>query len=224
MKPIRVLVVDDHPLFRQGVASLLREQTDMEIVGEAEDGAQALNRIQALLPDVILMDIQMPIVDGIEATRKIKEILPNSKVIILTVAEEEHSLFEAIKSGADGYLLKKIGSQALLQAIRGVFHGEASISSSMAAKILKEFSEQSRRGKSKEETPDELSPRETEVLDLVTQGQTNKEIAAALAISEGTVKNHMRNIMDKLHLRNRAQAAVYALRQGLVSKKPPSLD
>ena len=222
MKPIRVMVVDDHPLFRQGVASLLREQTDMEFIGEAEDGARALSQIQALHPDVILMDIQMPNVDGIEATRKIKEILPDSKVIILTVAEEEQKLFEAIKSGADGYLLKKIGSQALLHTIRGVFLGEASISRTMASKIIKEFSEQARRDKSNEEGLQELSPREMEVLDQVTQGQTNKEIAAFLSISEGTVKNHMRNIMDKLHLRNRAQAAAYALRQGLVFKKPPS--
>lgn len=221
MKPIRVAVVDDHPLFRQGVASFLREQADMEFVGEAEDGSQAVDLARKEHPDVILMDIQMPNTDGIEATRKIKEILPASKVVILTVAEEDRSLFEAIKSGADGYLLKKIGSQALLQTIRGVVRGEASLSGAMASKILKEFAEQSRRDKSKEEEAQELTSREREVLTLVTQGQTNKEIASVLSISEGTVKNHLRNIMDKLHLRNRAQAAAYALRQGLVSPKPP---
>ncbi|MFQ5847237.1 MAG: response regulator [Candidatus Methylomirabilales bacterium] len=215
MERIRVLVVDDHALFRKGLVSMLRDQPDFEVVGEAPEGQAALAKAKELMPDVILMDIYMPGCGGLEATQQIKEALPYVKIVILTVSEEDQNLFSAIKSGAQGYLSKNIEPQQLFEMLRGVVKGEAPISRLTAAKILHEVARQAKQGR--EEHPgEELSPREHEVLELLTKGSTNKEIAAALGISDNTVKNHLRNILDKLHLQNRVQAAAFALRKGLV--------
>ena len=217
MKTIRVLLVDDHALFRSGVAGLLREQPDFELAGEARDGREALERANDLMPDVILMDVYMPEVGGLEATRKIKDSLPYVKIVMLTVSEEEGDLFEAIKAGAHGYLLKNIEPKELLRSLRDVFQGEAPISKRAATKLLDEFARLSRGDSRKEQ--DNLSPREREVLEHLTTGATNKEIASSLCISENTVKNHLKNILAKLHLQNRVQAAAYALRKGLTQDR-----
>lgn len=220
MEAIRLLLVDDHALFRKGLASMLRDQLDFEVVAEAQDGQEALAKAKELMPDVILMDIYMPGCDGLEATRRIKEALPYVKIVILTVSEEDQNLFSAIQSGAQGYLLKKIEPGELFEMLRGVVKGEAPISRATGAKILNEFARQVKRGR-EEDPGEQLSPREREVLELLTKGSTNKEIAAALGISDNTVKNHLRNILDKLHLKNRVQAAAFALQKAL---SPPHKD
>ncbi len=218
MKPIRVLLVDDHALFRKGLASLLAREKGFYVVGEAQNGAEALSKAKDLKPDIVLMDIYMPGGDGLEATRRIREALPSSKVVILTVSEDDKNLFEAIKSGAHGYLLKKIELGDLFEMLRGVSRGEAPISRATAAKILKEFAEQASRGR-EEPAEEKLSLKEREVLELVTRGLTNKEIGNKLGITENTVKNHLKNILDKLHVKNRVQAAAFALQHEL-AKNP----
>lgn len=217
---IRVLVVDDHALFRKGIVSLLSGEDGFEVVGEAEDGLRALEKARELVPDLILMDVSMPRCNGPEATRRIKENLPDVKVVMLTALEEDENLFEAVRSGAQGYLLKKIEPSAFFANLRGVLRGEASISRVMAAKLMGEISRHANRSGSGADPGPELSPRETGVLDFVAQGKSNKEIAAALGIAENTVKNHLKNILEKLHLENRVQAATFALRQGLLNKPP----
>jgi len=219
MSGIRVLLADDHALFRGGVASLLATESDFDVVGQAADGRQAVEMARELMPDVILMDISMPVMDGLEATRRIKAELPYVKIVILTISDGERSLFEAVKSGAQGYLLKMIEPQALCGTLRGVVRGEAPVSRVMAARLLEEFTRQARQTDPVAPAP-ELTVREREVLEQVTLGRSNKEIAAALAISENTVKNHLKNILEKLHLENRVQAATFALREGLVARPP----
>jgi two-component system, NarL family, nitrate/nitrite response regulator NarL len=216
--PIRILLVDDHALFRKGIASLLAAEPGFEVVGEAGDGEQAIERAQELMPDLILMDVNMPGVSGPEAARRIMELLPYIKIVMLTISEDEQDLFEAVRAGAQGYLLKKIEPQALFETLRGVVRGEASISRLMAAKLLGEFSRQSKQSASPANRQAELTSREEEVLGLVARGKSNKEIAAALSIAENTVKNHLKNILEKLHLENRVQAATFALREGLLKK------
>lgn len=216
--PIRIMLVDDHALFRKGIASLLAAEPGFEVVGEAGDGVQALEQVQELMPDVILMDVNMPRASGPEATRRIMAILPYVKIVMLTVSEDDQDLFEAVRSGAQGYLLKKIEPKGLFDTLRGVVRGEASISRLMAAKLLGEFSRQGNQQAVPNGRQTELSIREDEVLGLVAQGRSNKEIAAALTISENTVKNHLKNILGKLHLENRVQAATFALREGLLKK------
>jgi len=207
-----VLLADDHSLFRKGLASLLSSNKGFKVVGEAQDGTEALNKAKDLKPDLILMDVYMPGGNGLEATRRIKETLPSVKVVILTVSEEDKNLFEAIKCGAHGYLLKKIEPRDLFEMLRGVFRGEAPISRATAAKILNEFAAQAHRAT--EEMPEErLSPKEREVIEFLTKGWTNKEIGNKLGITENTVKNHLKNILDKLHLENRVQAAAFALQR-----------
>src|SRR3989304_1106795 len=215
---IRVLLVDDHILVRRGVAELLAKKEGIEIVGEAANGAEALEKVRVLMPDVVLMDVYMPGCNGLEATRRIKEEFPYVKVIMLTVADQDRVLFEAIKAGAQGYLLKEIEPEELIQMIKGVQRGEAPISRTTAARLLAEYSREAKEGPKKPRTESPLTEREQQVLELVAKGQTNKEIAAALHISNSTVKNHLSNILEKLHLQNRIQAATYATREGLIGK------
>ncbi len=218
--PIRVLVADDHPLFRKGVASLLAGEPDFEVVGEASNGQEAIEKAREFMPDVILMDVSMPGVNGLEATQRIKQEFPYVRIVILTVSDEDQNLFEAIKHGAQGYLLKKIDPQTLFRTLRGAVAGEAPLSRSMATKLLAEFARQSRRGSQSPAPTGTLTEREKEVLGLLAAGKTNKEIGEALAIAENTVKNHLKNILEKLHLENRVQAATYAIREGLAQKPP----
>ncbi len=221
MNTIRVLLADDHSLFRRGVAAALADQPDIQVVGEAIDGLQAVVKAQELFPDLVLMDISMPGMDGLEATRRITVDLPHVKIVILTIAEEDENLFEAIKAGAQGYLLKNVEPRALVQTLRAVFRGEASMPRRMAAKILAEFARQAQMSQATARPETCLTGREREVLGLVAGGATNKEIATRLGISPSTVKNHLRNILEKLHLENRVQAAAFALREGLAPPPTP---
>lgn len=217
MEPMRILLVDDYILFRKGLRALLDAQPDFDVAGEAENGQEALEQAQKLMPDLILMDIAMPVCDGLEATRRILAQMPYVKIVILTVAEDDQSLFEAIKSGAYGYLLKKLEPDELFEMLRGVSRGEAPISRYMASKIMREFSQLAQESAPKSETQ-QLTDREREVLQLVAQGLSNKAIADKLVVAENTVKNHLKNILTKLHLENRVQVAVYAAQQGWVNE------
>lgn len=213
MERIRVLIVDDHTLFRRGVATLLAGREEFEVVGEASNGEEAVERARELMPDVVLMDIKMPQMDGITALRKLKEEMPYLRVIMLTVSETDEDLFHAIKAGAQGYLLKNVDPDYLIACLQQAQRGEVPISPTMAAKILKELT-----APAEAPTPP-LTARERQVLELLAGGLANKEIAFNLKLSENTVKNHLRNILEKLHLQNRVQAALYAVRMGLVDKQ-----
>ncbi|MDI3341242.1 MAG: response regulator transcription factor [Sphaerobacter sp.] len=222
MTQISLLLVDDHALFREGLASLLSYQPDLTVVGEAASGEEAVERARELVPDVVLMDIDLPGIDGIEATRQIKRQLPEVRVVMLTVYDDEERLFESIKAGAQGYLIKNIRSAELLDQLRGLARGEAAISRRMAARILGEFARLKQQAAILE--PDDgLSPREVEVLELVALRLSNKEIAERLCISEHTVKNHLKNILAKLQLSSRRQAAAYAVARGLI-RAPQARD
>lgn len=207
---IKVLIVDDHLLSRKGIASILSANALFEIAGEATSGAEALEKAKYLMPDLILMDIRMPGGDGLEATRLIKSAMPHIKIIILSVSDDVQDFFEAIKRGAQGYLLKNMEPEYWLDYILSIAQGEAPISRVLAAKILQEFSVQKAA-----EFDSRLSEREKEVLQLISQGLGNKEISEKLYISESTVKNHLRNILDKLHLQNRMQLIAFAYQHGL---------
>ncbi len=210
MQPVRLLLVDDHALFREGLISLLAYQDDFTVVGEAEDAETALAQAHALAPDIVLMDIELPGVDGVIATRRLKMELPAVTVVMLTVRDDSETLFEAIKAGAHGYLVKNVRSVELLEQLRGLARGEAAISRRMASRILEEI-----RGQAEPFGFEEaLTARELEVLELVAGRLTNAEIAARLAISEHTVKNHMKSVLSKLHLHNRHQAAAYGVARG----------
>jgi two-component system NarL family response regulator len=213
---LRVLIVDDHALFRRGLQMVLDGEPDIEVVGEAADGHQALERAQELMPDVVLMDVRMPRRSGIEATREIRDALPHVRIIMLTVSDEEADLYEAIKAGAAGYLLKEVSTDEVPDAIRTVMAGQSRISPSMASKLLSEFAAWSRRTGPPEVRGPTLTERELEVLRLVAQGLANRDIARELFISENTVKNHVRNILEKLHLHSRMEAVVYAVRENLL--------
>jgi DNA-binding NarL/FixJ family response regulator len=221
MSALRIALADDHLIFRKGVAAVLASRPGFEVVGEASDGLEAIEIARTVIPDVILMDLTMPKCSGLEATRAIKAEIPHVKIIVLTVSDTDHDLFGAIKSGADGYLLKNIQPPQLFQVLEGLQRGEAPITGVLAARILKEFREPATSPMPVEEEND-LTSRENQVLELVAEGLTNKEIAAALSVAEDTVRAHIRQILEKLHLRNRIQAAVYAVRQGLV--QPPKED
>lgn len=209
---VRVLLADDHPLFRDGIASLLSSH-DYTVVGQASEGAEAVRLAQSLQPDLILMDIRMPGVDGLEATRLIQARHPQMRIVILTVSEEDADLFEAIKSGAAGYLQKSLDSEQFFTLLESVLRGEAGLTPVMAGKILNEFAHPTEEGQAAD---DDLTPRERQVLELVARGATNSEIAERLVISENTVKFHMKNILQKLQARNRAEVVAYALRSGLI--------
>ena len=210
----KLLLADDHTLFRKGLVSLLEQERCFEIVGEADNGQQAIAQTKVFRPDLVLMDIHMPVVDGLEATRQITKTLPQSRVVILTVSEEDKDVFEAIKCGAYGYLSKKIEPEKLCELLLGVSRGEATLTGSTATKILQEFAaEQSTTCEAADLRA--LTEREQEVLKLLATGLTNKEIGARLSLAENTVKNHLKNILAKLHLQNRVQAATLAVQQGL---------
>lgn len=209
---LRLLLVDDHALFRDGLVNLFRYENDFTVVGEAEDADSALDQARELLPDLVLMDIDLPGADGVAATRRIKAELPHVSVVMLTVHDDTEKLMEAVKAGAEGYLVKNIRSAELLEQLRGVKRGEAAVSRRMAARILEEF----RRPEELPEPEGDLTQRELEVLELVADRLSNKEIAAQLFLSEHTVKNHLKNILSKLHLRSRRQAAAYGVARGWV--------
>lgn len=209
---IKVLVVDDHLLSRKGIASILATHPLFTIVGEATNGQEALEQAKALRPDLILMDIRMPGVSGLEATRLIKEAMPYVKIVILSVSDDVQDFFEAIKKGAQGYLLKNMEPEYWIDYIISIVQGEAPISRALATKILQEFA-----APKPDMLGSKLSEREKEVLQLVSHGLGNKEIGEKLYISESTVKNHLRNIMDKLHLQNRKQLIAFAYKNGLIN-------
>jgi DNA-binding NarL/FixJ family response regulator len=208
---IKVLVVDDHLLSRKGIVSILSAHGMFEIIGEATNGQEALEKARELMPDLILMDIRMPGGSGLEATRLIKEEMPYVKIVILSVSDDVQDFFDAIKKGAQGYLLKNMEPEYWLDYIISIVQGEAPISRDLASKILQEFSIQKA-----DISNNKLSEREKEVLQLVSQGLGNKDIGKTLYISESTVKNHLRNILDKLHLQNRMQLIAFAYRNGLI--------
>ena len=221
MNPIKVLVVDDHALFRRGITAVLANQEGLEVVGEALDGLEAIKKAEEIAPDVILMDLNMPHCSGLEATQAIETKMPQVNILVLTVSENEADLFAAIKYGARGYILKNTEPEDLIHAIFHIAQGGVIVSPLMAAKLLTEFKDSGtgEREEAAQETETILSPREGEVLQMVAQGATNRQIADSLFISENTVKTHLRNIMDKLHLANRSQAAAYAIQRGLVQYK-----
>jgi DNA-binding NarL/FixJ family response regulator len=210
MPPLRLLLVDDHALFREGLISLLSYQDDFIVVGEAEDAQSALEQARTIKPDIVLMDVELPGEDGIIATQRLTIELPEVTVVMLTVRDDSQTLFEAIKAGAQGYLIKNVRSRELLEQLRSLARGEAAISRRMAARILEEI-----RGQTEPFGPGErLTERELEVLELVAARLSNAEIADRLVVSEHTVKNHMKNILSKLHLHNRHQAAAYGIARG----------
>jgi two-component system NarL family response regulator len=218
-EPIRVLIVDDHALFRRGLEMVLKEEADIEVVGEASDGTEAVARAAEALPDVVLMDIRMPRSSGIEACRSMKTASPSAKIVMLTISDEEEDLFDAIKAGASGYLLKDIPLDEVAESVRAVHGGQSLINPSMAAKLINEFATLARReGEERaEQVPaPKLTDREMEVLKLVAKGSSNRDIARVLFISENTVKNHVRNILEKLQIHSRMEAVMVAVREKLI--------
>ncbi|MBN1368684.1 MAG: response regulator transcription factor [Dehalococcoidaceae bacterium] len=217
---MKVLIVDDHALFRSGLASLL-EANDIEVVGEASSGLEAVEKARQLIPDIILMDVKMNDFSGIQATRLIKTEIPSIKIVMVTAFDDDEDLFEAMKSGASGYILKNIKAEEFIKLLSSVNDGDVAVSPWIADKIVKElFRKPGRLEKSGPE--EDLTQKEVRVLKLVAGGSANKEIAASLKISENTVKYHLRNIMEKLHFKNRAQMAVYAAIRGIVSNDNPA--
>ena len=218
MKRVRVLLVDDQALFREGLATLLRLRAELELVGEAKDGAEAIAQAQKLRPDVVLMDLRMPVMDGVEATRRIGATLPAVRVLVLTTFEEEEEVFAALRAGAAGYLLKASPSEKVVEAICAVARGESVLQPSVAAKVMVEFNRLASREERRAAQPlaDPLSSRELAVLQALTDGLSNKEIATRLGITEGTVKNHMTSVLGKLGVLDRTQAALRARELGLI--------
>ncbi|MBC9819699.1 response regulator transcription factor [Terrabacter sp. MAHUQ-38] len=222
MKPsdaIRVLIVDDHALYRRGLQTVLAIEDGIEVVAEAADGVEAVERAEQALPDVIVMDVGMPKRGGIHACRLIKQRVPSARIIMLTGSDDDGDLFEALQAGASGYLLKQ-ATEEIADGIRNVFGGHSPLSPVMATKLILEFNQVSRRAEAPTTTPAiesaRLTDRELEVLDHVARGRTNQQIAAELHISENTVRNHIRNILDKLHMHSRMEAALYAVRRQLI--------
>ena len=217
-EPIRVLIVDDQELFRRGLTMLLSSEPGIEVVGEAGDGVEGTALAERVAPDVVLLDVRMPKRPGIEACLAIKEAVPAAKIVMLTVSDEEGDLYEAVKSGASGYLLKDSSMEQVAQAIRVVADGQSLISPSMAVKLIDEFKQMSSPDRDAGQ-PLRLTERELDVLRLVARGLNNREIAERLFISQNTVKNHIRNLLEKLQLHSRMEAVVYAVRENLL--EPP---
>ena len=218
-EPIRTMIVDDHALFRRGLEMVLDEEQDIELVGQASDGAEAVEKAAESLPDVVLMDIRMPRSSGIEACRAMKEAAPSAKIVILTISDEEEDLYEAIRAGASGYLLKDIPLDEVADTVRAVHGGQSLINPSMAGKLLTEFATLARRDDEErvQEVPaPRLTEREMQVLKLVARGMNNRDIAKELFISENTVKNHVRNILEKLQIHSRMEAVMVAVREKLI--------
>jgi DNA-binding NarL/FixJ family response regulator len=218
-EPIRTMIVDDHALFRRGLEMVLDGEPDIELVGEASDGAEAVEKSAESLPDVVLMDIRMPRSNGIEACRAMKEAAPSAKIVILTISDEEEDLFEAIRAGASGYLLKDIPLDEVADTVRAVHGGQSLINPSMAGKLLTEFAALARRDdeeRAQEVPAPRLTEREMQVLKLVARGMNNRDIAKELFISENTVKNHVRNILEKLQIHSRMEAVMVAVREKLI--------
>jgi DNA-binding NarL/FixJ family response regulator len=215
--PTRILLVDDQALFRRALATLIAEQPDFEIVGEAENGLEALELAHALAPDLVVMDVEMPVMTGVEATRRIRDELPAVRVVILSVSESDDHVFDSIRFGAHGYLLKDLRPEQLYDLIRAVMRNETALSPAIAGRLLREFRERpERRQVTTVEAPGPgLTVREIQILQLVADGLSNKEIGTRLSITEGTVKNHVHNALEKLQLENRIQAAAYVVRHGL---------
>lgn len=217
MAPIRLLLVDDQTLFREGLRVILSVQPDVEVIGEAANGEEALHLALKLKPQVILMDLRMPVMDGVEATRRLRTSLPDSRVIMLTTFDDDEAVFEGLRAGASGYLLKDAPSEKLLEAIRAAGRGESFLQPSVAAKVVAEFARLSEQAPRRAQSlPEPLTERELEVLGVVATGASNKEIAAQLFIAEGTVKNHLTNILNKLDARDRAQAVLKAKEMGIL--------
>jgi NarL family two-component system response regulator LiaR len=212
MDTISVLLVDDHRVVRQGLRDFLELQDGIEVIGEAASGEEGVKAAQELLPDVVLMDLVMPGIDGVETTRRVKTVSPSSRIIVLTSFADDDKVFPAIKAGAISYLLKDVQPEELARAIRAAQRGEAVLHSEVAAKLMQEFS----APRPADDPVEQLTEREMDVLRLIAKGKSNKEIADTLIISEKTVKTHVSNILSKLHLADRTQAAIYALRQRLV--------
>jgi NarL family two-component system response regulator LiaR len=210
---IRVLIVDDHPVVRRGIKSLLAEEADIEVVGEAANGKEAIPKVAELLPDVILMDLVMPEMNGIEAIRQITASHPDARILVMTSFAADDKVFPSIKAGALGYLLKDSDPEDLIRMIHQVYRGELSIHPTIARKVIQELN----RPAEEPLTPDPLTERELEILQLLAQGIENKEIAHRLVLREATVRTHVSNILSKLHLANRVQATLYALRKGIAT-------
>lgn len=215
---LRVVLADDHPLFRDGVASLLRAR-GYEIVGEAGNGMEALELIRRTRPDLVLMDIHMPELDGLQTTRLVSTELPGTRVVMLTVSDDDDDVFEAIKSGAQGYLLKSTDTRSFFDFVEGAARGETPLSGKLATRIFNEFAKRMNHERVGS-TDEALTAREKEILALAAEGLTNREIAARVNLSENTIKYHFKNILQKLHLRNRAQAVAYAVQSGLLRPLP----
>jgi len=215
---IRVLLADDQALFREGLDTLLSIHKDIEVVGQASNGQEAVDLAMKLRPDVLLMDMQMPILNGIGATRRLKQSLPECRVIMLTTFNDDETIFDALRAGAVGYLLKDVGSAQLAESIRVTWRGESILDPSVAAKVVQEFSRVSSMvpSNSSDVLPEPLSEREIELLGLIASGLSNKEIAETLFITEGTVKNHITHILGKLGVRDRTQAALKAKELGVI--------
>jgi two-component system NarL family response regulator len=217
---IRVLIVDDHALYRRGLQTILGTEDGIEVVGEAADGIEAVEQAEETLPDVILMDVSMPRRGGIEACRAIRQRVPSARILMLTSSDDESHLFEAVRAGAHGYLLKDVPPEEVAAGIRGLHHGHALVSPMMAAKLLTEFAHLSDHEELAVQAPGlevpRLTKRELDILKLVARGRLNREIARELFISENTVRNHVRNILDKLQMHSRMEAAMYAVRQRLI--------
>jgi DNA-binding NarL/FixJ family response regulator len=214
---IRVVVVDDHALFRRGLDRVLSDEPDIEVVGEAGDGVEAVARVRELTPDVVIMDVRMPRATGIEAARTLRAMVPETKVIMLTVSDLEEDLYEAVKAGVNGYLLNEVAIAEVADAVRAVAAGHSLVSPSMASKLFTEFNALAQRADERQRAlSPRLTERELEVLKLVAKGLSNREIGSELFIAENTVKNHVRNVLEKLQLHSRMEAVVYAMREKLL--------